>query len=412
MKLTRTVKVECVISKRNMIVLRELLSMYKSMLEYALNYALENNIKSFTKLKAKVYRKLRNMYSELLSHYAYTVCQDASTRVKSFLKLKRKGLTYTDKPEIKKVTLWLDDHLWKLNGYTEVKIATHKGWITLGIRPHKLYWKYMNRPEWKLCSEAKLKINSNGVELFLTFRKEEYKPYEPIAIIPVDINEDNVTFKVGNEVYMVKTNFKKIIVSYHDHRKRIQEKYQQKLPKLFRRLVRVLREKERKKNIRYQVTNLIVKIAKEIKAKVVLENLPKKTPSNMISRINNKMLKHRIYQAGFRGLLNTIIDKCMEYDVPYALVNPRKTSSTCPICNSILVRGIAPRQMYCPKCGYQAGRDIIAVFNLEKRYLQMRGVMPFTPKPYEVGVKLVNPAQRVKPLPMTHSDTKLYKMNG
>ncbi len=75
MKLTRTVKVEYVISKRNMIVLRELLSIYKSMLEYALNYALKNNIKSFTKLKAKIYRKLRNMYPQLPSHYAYTVCR-------------------------------------------------------------------------------------------------------------------------------------------------------------------------------------------------------------------------------------------------------------------------------------------------------------------------------------------------
>ena len=412
MKLTRTVKVECIVSRGNLAVLKEVHSMYKFMLECTLDYALENNIKSFTKLKAKVYRKLRSMCPELPSHYAYTVCQDVTTRVKGFLKLKRKGLTYTDKPEVRRISLWLDGHLWKPNGYTEVRIATHKGRVTLAIRPHKLFWKYMNNPTWKLCSEAKLKINSNGVELLLTFRKEEYKPYEPIAIIPVDINEDNVTFKVGNEVYMVKTNFKKIIVSYYNHRRRVQEKYQQRIPKLFKKLVKALREKERKKNIRFQVANLIVKTARELKAIVMLENLPKKTPSNMISRINGKMLKHRLYQAGFRGLLNTIIDKCMEYDVPHALVNPRKTSSTCPICNSILVRGNVPRQMYCPKCKYQAGRDIIAVFNLERRYLQMTALMPLGGTPYEVGVKLMNPAQRVKPLPTIHSETKIYKMNG
>ncbi len=412
MKVARTIKIECVVSKRNMVVVRELFSMYKSMLDYILNYALENNIKSFTKLKAKLYRKLRNAYPQLPSHYAYTVCQDATTRVKSFLKLKRKGLTYTEKPEIEKVTLWLDDHLWKLNGYSEVKIATHKGWITLGIRPHKLFWKYMNNPMWNLSSEAKLKVFNDKVTLLLTFRKEKYKPYESKAIIPVDINEDNVTFKVGREVYIVKTNFKKIIVSYYNHRKRVQEKYQQRIPKLFKKLVKDLREKERKKNIRYQVANLIVKTARELRAIVVLENLPEKTPNNMISKINNKILKHRIYQAGFRGLLNTIIDKCMEYDVPYALVNPRKTSSTCPICNSTLVRGNAPRQMVCPKCKYRAGRDIVAVFNLEKKYLQMNAPMPLGGKPYEVGVKLVNPAQRAKPLPTILSDIKLYKMNG
>lgn len=412
MRLTRTVKVECVVSKRSLAVLRELLSMYKSMLEYTLNYALENNIKSFTKLKAKVYRELRKTYPQLPSHYVYTVCQDAATRVESFLKLKRKGLTYTDKPEIKRVTLWLDDHLWKLNGYTEVRIATHKGWITLGIRPHKLYWKYMNRSEWKLSSESKLKINGGKVELILMFRKEEYNPYEPKTVIPVDINEDNVTFKVGSEVYIAKTNFKKITVSYHNHRRRVQAKYQQKLPKLFRKLVRILREKERRKSIRYQVANLIVKIAKELKAIVVLENLPKRTPSNMISRINNKVLRHRIYQTGFRGLLNIIIDKCIEHNVPYVLVDPKNTSSICPICGSLLVRGNAPRQTFCPKCRYQAGRDVIAIFNLERKYLQMTALMPLGGKPYEVRVKLVTPIQRVKPLPMIYYDTIIHKMNG
>jgi len=383
------------------------------MLEYTLNYALENNIKSFTKLKAKVYRKLRNTYPQLPSHYAYTVCQDAITRVKSFLKLRRKELTYTEKPEVKKVTLWFDDHLWRFNGFTEVKIATHKGWITLGIRLHKLFWRYMNNPTWRLCSETKLKMLNDKIYLLLTFRKQEYKSYDAKAVIPVDINENNVTFKVGNEAYIVKTSFKSIIVSYHNHRRRIQEKYQQRIPKLFKRLVRVLREKNRKRNIRYQIANLIVKTARELKATVVLEDLPKKIPNNTISKINNKILKHRIYQVGFRGMLNTIIDKCIEYDVPYVLVDPKGISSICPVCDSKLkpMTGYA-RRLTCSNCNLSMGRDVIAVFNLEKRYLQMNAPMPLGVKPYEVRVKLMNPTQRVKPLPTIHSDTKIYKMNG
>ncbi|RLG84613.1 MAG: hypothetical protein DRO18_06920, partial [Thermoprotei archaeon] len=97
------------------------------------------------------------------------------------------------------------------------------------------------------------------------------------------------------------------------------------------------------------------------------------------------------------GLLNIITDKCTEYDVPYVLVDPRNTSSTCPICGSKLkpMTGYA-RRLTCPNCSLSMGRDVIAVINLEKKYLQMRGVMPFTPKPYEVGVKLMNPAQRAE----------------
>jgi len=62
MKVARTVKAKCIVSKGSLALLREVYSMYKSMLEYSLNYALEKNIKSFTKLKAKVYKKLRSMY--------------------------------------------------------------------------------------------------------------------------------------------------------------------------------------------------------------------------------------------------------------------------------------------------------------------------------------------------------------
>ncbi len=92
----------------------------------------------------------------------------------------------------------------------------------------------MNNPIWKLSSEAKLRILNNEVILLLTFRRNECNLYEPKTVIPVDINEDNVTFKVENEIYIVKTNSKKIIVSYHIHRKRIQERYQQKYQKCLR----------------------------------------------------------------------------------------------------------------------------------------------------------------------------------
>ncbi|MEM1962410.1 MAG: hypothetical protein QXY48_05365 [Sulfolobales archaeon] len=45
---------------------------------------------SFIKLKAVKYRKLRNVYPHLPLHYAYVARQDAFTRAKSFLKLKRR----------------------------------------------------------------------------------------------------------------------------------------------------------------------------------------------------------------------------------------------------------------------------------------------------------------------------------
>ena len=70
----------------------ELEGMYRNMVEQLVMYAIRNEIKSFTKLKALKYREMRNLYPQLPSHYVYTACQDASTRAKSFLRLKKLGL--------------------------------------------------------------------------------------------------------------------------------------------------------------------------------------------------------------------------------------------------------------------------------------------------------------------------------
>ena len=73
-------------------VLVELEGMYRNMVEQLVMYAVRNDIKSFTRLKALKYCEMRSLYPHLPSHYVYTACQDASTRAKSFLRLKKLGL--------------------------------------------------------------------------------------------------------------------------------------------------------------------------------------------------------------------------------------------------------------------------------------------------------------------------------
>jgi putative transposase len=57
------------------------------------------------------------------------------------------------------------------------------------------------------------------------------------------------------------------------------------------------------------------------------------------------------------------------------------------------MRGDAPRQLKCPRCGFRAGRDVIAVLNLEKKYPTSKGPVPLAPMPGE-------PAPEVAVLPM------------
>jgi transposase len=52
--------------------------------------------------------------------------------------------------------------------------------------------------------------------------------------------------------------------------------------------------------------------------------------------------------------------------VPAVAINPRGTSSTCPICGSKLVEN-SYRKLKCIKCGFEADRDATAILNIEKK---------------------------------------------
>jgi putative transposase len=158
-EVTRTVVVPSVrLSERKLRVFKELEELYRQVLIELVDYGFRNNIDSFTRLKRDKYYELRGRYPHLPSHYIHTACQDASTRIKSFNKLKKKGLAKSERPEVNRVSVWLDDHLWRRIGYTTILIYTHKGWIPVELIPHKLYWRYING-DWALRTQPKIKID-------------------------------------------------------------------------------------------------------------------------------------------------------------------------------------------------------------------------------------------------------------
>jgi len=90
-EVTRTVVVSSVtLTKRKLEVFRELEEMYREILIELVDYGFRNDIDSFTGLKKDKYHELRRKLSQLPSHYIHTACQDASARIKSFMKLKMK----------------------------------------------------------------------------------------------------------------------------------------------------------------------------------------------------------------------------------------------------------------------------------------------------------------------------------
>ena len=360
----------------------ELEGMYRNMVEQLVMYAVRNSIRSFTKLKALKYREMRSLYPQLPSHYVYTACQDASTRAKSFLRLKKLGLAEREYPEVKRVSIWLDDHLWKPNGYTSLKMATHKGWITVDFEPHKQYWKYINRG-WRLASEAKVKLDKRSRQLliYLTFTKE-VEEYKPRGYISVDVNENNVTILVDGIAYLFETDIEKLVLGYHYRRKRIQERYDKlygKKSRIRRKVLRKLKERKKKSDIRWKIANIIVRVAYEKRYAIVLEKLGKRVANNMIKRIRDRQLRHRIFQASFSGVQRAIVEKARELGVPLIYVNPKYTSKLCPIHNTPINYDNSSRIGRCSTSGELWHRDVVACWNL--LFKALRGDGSHAPSP-------------------------------
>jgi len=77
----------------------------------------------------------------------------------------------------------------------------------------------------------------------------------------------------------------------------------------------------------------------------------------------------------YRKLEQWIDWQCEKNGAPLIVVEPRGTSTTCPMCSSKLIEN-GYRRLRCLKCRFEADRDIVAVLNVERRALvQMWGAL-------------------------------------
>jgi IS605 OrfB family transposase len=373
-EVTRTVVVRSApLPRRTFRAFVELEGMYRNMVEQLVLYAVNNNVTKFTRLKAEKYREVRSLYPQLPSHYAYTACQDAAERAHSFLRMKKMGRARKPYPEVRSVSIWLDDHLWRAEGLTSISMATHRGRLRVSIELNKHFLRYVNRG-WRLASEARVKLDRRDrrLVLYLTFKKEvsEYKPKDYIT---VDVNEDAEAVLIDSVVYLFETDLSRVTLGYYYRRKRVQERYDRVYgpgSRPARRIFRRLSNNERalKRDIRWKLATLIVREAARRQAAIVLERLGREPAKGMIEHIKDPQLRHRIFQAAFKGLQRAIEEKARKYGVPVIYVDPRNTSRTCPIHGAEIVYG-RNRHGVCSKGGETWHRDVVACYNLLLRAL-------------------------------------------
>ncbi|MCC6047431.1 MAG: transposase [Desulfurococcaceae archaeon] len=367
-EVVRTVVVKSTpLSRKLFRVFVELEGMYRNMVEQLVLYAVRNGVTSFTKLKALKYKEMRSLYPQLPSHYVHTVCQDVSTRVKSFLKRRRRGLAKKDYPEVRRVSIWLDDHLWRMRSLTSIEIATHRDWVAIELEPHKRYWEYVNSG-WRLAPGVRVRLDKRNRRLiiYLVFKRSS-EAYKPRGFISVDVNENHAAVLVDGKVYLFETGFRDIVLGYYYRRRRVQEKYDKLYGvncRVKRRILRRLKERRKKSDLRWKLANIVARAARERQYAIVLEELGEEPANEMINHVRDDQLRHRIYQASFKGVQKTVEEKAREYGVPVVYVDPRNTSRTCPVHSAEITYSNGSRVGRCSKGGELWHRDVVACYNL------------------------------------------------
>jgi len=210
-------------------------------------------------------------------------------------------------------------------------------------------------------------ITINETKTIVPF-KRDVDLSNPSDWIAIDINESNVTAVSTNpHVLRIETRLRTIHATYFNIIRRIQ-RLRRHRPKTAERLLRKYSGRRRRKAVDecHKVARRVVDFAKEHKMGIIMEDLRR-----IRKRVNyGRMLNRRLHSWNFRKLQNYIEYKAGLAGLPVVYVNPRETSSLCPVCGGRLAPN-GRRRLRC-RCGYENDRDMTACLNM----LRMRGPLP------------------------------------
>ncbi|MCS7367504.1 MAG: RNA-guided endonuclease TnpB family protein, partial [archaeon YNP-WB-062] len=305
--------------------LRRLLEDFREMINFCINYAYRKRITSYAKLRKSIYEDWKRKWN-YSTHYCHSACKIALAILKNYRKKHKEG-----KPEAKKLFMQLDPQLYKFYGDK----------IRISIKPRKFifidlkYGEYQKKfiDSWK---EEKLKtgeITINETKIIIPFKKwiDLQNPKDWIAI---DINESNVTAVSSNpHILRIDHKLRAIHTTYFIIRRRIQKLSKHK-PKTAQRLLKKYsgREKRKTRDSCHKISRIIVDFAKQYSFGIIMEDL-----KGIGERINyGRMLNRRLHSWNFRRLQFYIEYKAKLEGLPVIYVDPKGTSTLCPICGGKL----------------------------------------------------------------------------
>jgi IS605 OrfB family transposase len=341
----------------------ELLHRYRDALNYAIKKILDNNLKTLKQIHKILYRDLVERFN-LPSRIALDCYRDALTNVKSWRNNPKRGR----RPIVKKLSMLLHPELsYRIkDGYVEII-----GGIRLKIIGlYRRYDDYKNR-------EARLIYKRDKLFLWISKKIPKPKKYTPIDVIGVDINEKKIVY--GDEIINIEKDtainraYKYIKLAEDLQRKYSSSKYiAWRRRGIFKR-IRSYHEKARNILIDWtrKISLEIIRLARELRYAVSREDL-----TNLIKSLRKlpKDHKTKLIIMGYSRIERWIDWQAEKNGVPYVKVDPNGTSSECPICDYKRLEEIGYRRLKCPRCGFEADRDVIGKLNVRKKGLRELGI--------------------------------------
>jgi len=342
--------------------LMNLVRRYREALNYAVRVVIENRALSLGKAHILLYKVFKERYG-LPSKVAQDCYREAIAIAKSWLSNPGRG----SMPRARAPRIWLtnkysyrvkDGYVEFLGGY-KLRII---GW-------DKRYDVYPS-------GDAILLFKNGKLILEVSKRVPRPAKYIPSGVLGVDINEKEIVAGNSRIEHRFETAVERAM-----HYKRLAEYLQKKYSStrynawLRRKGIkrRISRFHSKAKNIiedwAKKVSRLIVLLAKRHQYAVAREDL-----TGLVENLRKLPKEHKVSLLILSyGRLEHWIDlQCEKNGVPIIVVEPRGTSTTCPICGSRLIEN-SYRNLKCPKCGFEADRDTAAVMNIEKRALEKMG---------------------------------------
>ena len=344
----------------------ELLYRYRDALNYAINKILDNNLKTLKQIHKILYKDLVERFN-LPSRIAVDCYRDALTNANAWRNNPKRG----KRPVVKRLSMLLHPELsYRIkDGYVE---------IIGGLRLRIVGWDrryddYENR-------EARLIYKKDKMILWISKRIPKPKKYVPIDVIGVDVNEKKIVY--GDEVINIEKNTA-IDRAYRYVRlaEDLQRRYSSSRYIAWRRRERIVNRirsyHEKARNILIDWTKKIsleiVRLAREFRYGVSREDL-----TNLIRSLRElpKDHKRKLIMMGYSRFERWIDWQAEKHGVPYVKVDPNGTSSECPKCDYKELEEVGYRRLRCPRCGFEADRDVIGKLNVRKRGLRKLGIIP------------------------------------